>query len=402
MDYRIKMTFRLFRFILKKLITTNSVLIKYKQNEYLIDNQSDQIILKINDIKFLKKLFYAPSLVLTEGYMNKNYELPNSTFYEFSELILDNYNYYLEKISKTFLFKVFLIINPFLQLNFSRKSKNNVASHYDLSDELYDLFLDDTRQYSCAYFEDANNTLEQAQLNKMDRLSNKLLLSSKDRVLDIGCGWGSLSLHMSNNYKCNVKGISLSEEQIKYCNLQKQKHKDTELLEYSLKDYRHENIKYTKIVSVGMFEHVGKPFFNSYFKKIYDLLEDDGIAVVHTIGNIRTPKITAAFIRKYIFPGGYIPSLSEIMPAIEKSGLIISDIEVLRIHYAKTLSHWYKNFKKSESKILEIYDDKFIRMWEAYLNLSELSFTKGDNVIFQLVLTKKSDSFPLVRPKITN
>jgi cyclopropane-fatty-acyl-phospholipid synthase len=236
----------------------------------------------------------------------------------------------------------------------------------------------------------------------MDRLSNKLLLNSKDRVLDIGCGWGSLSLHMSNNYKCNVKGISLSEEQIKYCNLQKQKHKDTDLLEYSLKDYRNENTKYTKIVSVGMFEHVGKPFFNSYFKKIYDLLEDDGIAVVHTIGNIRTPKITAAFIRKYIFPGGYIPSLSEIMPAIEKSGLIISDIEVLRLHYAKTLSHWYKNFKKSESKILKIYDDKFIRMWEAYLNLSELSFTKGDNVIFQLVLTKKRNAFPLVRPKITN
>ena len=396
------MIFRLFRFILKKLITTRSILINYNNEEYLIDNQTDPLIIKINDIKFLKKIFYAPSLVLAEGYMNENYELPNSNFYDFSEIILDNYNYYLEKASKTFIFKVFLIINPFLQLNFSKKSKINVASHYDLSDELYDLFLDDTRQYSCAYFEDPNDSLKQAQINKMNRLSDKLLLNSKDNVLDIGCGWGSLSLHMSDKYKCKIKGISLSQEQIKYCNLQKQKHNDTDLLEYSLKDYRNEDTKYTKIVSVGMFEHVGKPFFNAYFKKIYDLLEEDGIAVIHTIGNIRTPKITAAFIRKYIFPGGYIPTLSEIMPAIEKSGLIISDIEVLRLHYAKTLSHWYKNFKKAEDKVLKIYDRKFIRMWESYLNLSEHSFVKGDNVIFQLVLTKKRDAFPLVRPKINN
>ena len=154
--------------------------------------------------------------------------------------------------------------------------------HYDLSDELYDLFLDDTRQYSCAYFENPNNSLKQAQINKMNRLSDKLLLNSKDSILDIGCGWGSLSLHMSNKYNCKVKGISLSQEQIKYCDLQKQKYKENNLLEYSLKDYRNEDTKYTKIVSVGMFEHVGKPFFNAYFKKIYDLLEEDGICLLYT------------------------------------------------------------------------------------------------------------------------
>ena len=363
------MSFIILKFILRKLIKSKSILIKSDNSEYLIDNGNDAVILKINNKKFLKKIYYAPSLVLTEGYMDKDYELENASFYEFSDLLIENYNKYLEKVSKSIFFRIFLIINPFFQLNFVKRSKNNIANHYDLSDKLYDLFLDETRQYSCAYFEKETDTLSDAQNNKMNRLADKLLLNSSDNVLDIGCGWGSLSKNFVDNYKCNVKGISLSEEQIKYCNLQKQKHKDTELLEYSLKDYRYENIKYTKIVSVGMFEHVGKPFFNSYFKKIYDLLEDDGIAVVHTIGNIRTPKITAAFIRKYIFPGGYIPSLSEIMPAIEKSGLIISDIEVLRLHYAKTLSHWYNNFKKSESKILKIYDDKFIRMWEAYLNL---------------------------------
>ena len=396
------MMLSILKYILKKLVTTKSLIIRFENKDYLIENNTDPLIILINNHKFLKKIFYAPSLVLAEGYMEKYYELPNSSFYEFSELIMDNYNLYLEKISKSLFFRFFLIINPLFQLNFTNKSKYNAASHYDLSDELYDLFLDDTRQYSCAYFEDPNDSLKQAQINKMNRLSDKLLLNSKDNVLDIGCGWGSLSLHMSDKYKCKIKGISLSQEQIKYCNYQKQKHNDTDLLEYSLKDYRNENTKYTKIVSVGMFEHVGKPFFNAYFKKIYDLLEEDGIAVIHTIGNIRTPKITAAFIRKYIFPGGYIPTLSEIMPAIEKSGLIISDIEVLRLHYAKTLSHWYKNFKKAEDKVLKIYDKKFIRMWEAYLNLSEHSFVKGDNVIFQLVLTKKRDAFPLVRPKINN
>ena len=151
-----------------------------------------------------------------------------------------------------------------------------------------------------------------------------------------------------------------------------------------------------------MFEHVGKPFYNNYFKKISDLLSEDGIAVIHTIGNIRTPKLTPAFIRKYIFPGGYIPTLSEIMPAVEKSGLIISDVEVLRLHYADTLRNWYKNFKKAEKHVIDLYDERFTRMWESYLNLSELSFRKGDNVVFQLVLTKKRDTFPIVRKKINS
>ena len=176
--------------------------------------------------------------------------------------------------------------------------------------------------------------------------------------------------------------------------------KNSKDLEYSLQDYRNENNHYDKIVSVGMFEHVGKPFYNTYFKKINDLLSDDGIAVIHTIGNVRTPKLTPAFIRKYIFPGGYIPSLSEIMPAVEKSGLIISDIEVLRLHYADTLRNWYKNFKKSEKQVLDLYDERFIRMWESYLNLSEISFRKGDNVVYQLVLTKKEIHFLLLEREL--
>ena len=394
------MTFAFLKFLLTKFITSKSILIQFEGRDHLIDNSTEALILKINRKKFLIKLFYAPSLVLAEGYMDKDYELPNSSFYEFSELLIDNYNLYLEKFSRTFFSKIFLIINPLFQLNFSKISKSNVASHYDLSDKLYDLFLDKTRQYSCAYFETEKDSLYQAQINKMDRLADKLHLKKGDKVLDIGCGWGSLSRHFSSEYNCNVKGISLSEEQISYCLKKQKSSKNSKDLEYSLQDYRNENNFYDKIVSVGMFEHVGKPFYNTYFEKINDLLSEDGIAVMHTIGNIRTPKLTPAFIRKYIFPGGYIPTLSEIMPAVEKSGLIISDVEVLRLHYADTLRNWYKNFKKAEKQVLDLYDERFIRMWESYLNLSELSFRKGDNVVFQLVLTKKRDTFPTVRKRI--
>ena len=394
------MTFAFLKFLLTKFITSKSILIQFEGREHLIDNNTEALVLKINNKKFLVKLFYAPSLVLTEGYMDKDYELSNSSFYEFTELLIDNYNLYLEKFSRTFFSRLFLIINPLFQLNFSKISKSNVASHYDLSDKLYDLFLDKTRQYSCAYFESEKDSLYQAQMNKMDRLADKLHLKKGDNVLDIGCGWGSLSRHFNSEYGCNVKGISLSEEQISYCLKKQKSSKNSKDLEYSLQDYRNETNHYDKIVSVGMFEHVGKPFYNTYFKKVNDLLSDDGIAVIHTIGNVRTPKLTPAFIRKYIFPGGYIPSLSEIMPAVEKSGLIISDIEVLRLHYADTLRNWYKNFQKSEKQVLDLYDERFIRMWESYLNLSEISFRKGDNVVYQLVLTKKRDTFPIVRKRI--
>ena len=394
------MTFAFLKFLLTKFITSKSILIQFEGREHLIDNNTEALVLKINNKKFLVKLFYAPSLVLTEGYMDKDYELTNSSFYEFTELLIDNYNLYLEKFSRTFFSRLFLIINPLFQLNFSKISKSNVASHYDLSDKLYDLFLDKTRQYSCAYFESEKDSLYQAQMNKMDRLADKLHLKKGDNVLDIGCGWGSLSRHFNSEYGCNVKGISLSEEQISYCLKKQKSSKNSKDLEYSLQDYRNETNHYDKIVSVGMFEHVGKPFYNTYFKKVNDLLSDDGIAVIHTIGNVRTPKLTPAFIRKYIFPGGYIPSLSEIMPAVEKSGLIISDIEVLRLHYADTLRNWYKNFQKSEKQVLDLYDERFIRMWESYLNLSEISFRKGDNVVYQLVLTKKRDTFPIIRKRI--
>lgn len=384
-------------FVLRRLCKGDAIKILYNNKEYLVGNLEVKIVIKINNHKFIRKLLYAPSLALTEGYMEQDFEITKGTFFTFTKIIINNYNSFINKFSKSIFYKIYLLVNPFFQLNFSFNSKKNVAHHYDLSDKLYDLFLDKNRQYSCAYFENENDTLEQAQINKMRRLAGKLNLKANDKVLDIGCGWGGLSRYFVENYDCYLKGISLSTQQVKYCNDYKSSFSKSSYVHYELQDYRNEDNKYNKIVSVGMFEHVGKPFYTTYFKKIHDLLEDDGVAVVHSIGNISNPKVTAAFIRKYIFPGGYIPSLSEITPAIEKSGLIVSDIEVIRLHYAKTISHWFKNFQNNIEEIRNLYDERFLRMWEVYLNLSELSFMGGDNVIFQLVLTKKKDSFPIVR-----
>ena len=384
-------------FVLRRLCKSDAIKILYNNKEYLVGNLEVKIVIKINNHKFIRKLLYAPSLALTEGYMEQDFEITKGTFFTFTKIIINNYNSFINKFSKSIFYKIYLLVNPFFQLNFSFNSKKNVAHHYDLSDKLYDLFLDKNRQYSCAYFENENDTLEQAQINKMRRLAGKLNLKANDKVLDIGCGWGGLSRYFVENYDCYLKGISLSTQQVKYCNDYKSSFSKSSYVHYELQDYRNEDNKYNKIVSVGMFEHVGKPFYTTYFKKIHDLLEDDGVAVVHSIGNISNPKVTAAFIRKYIFPGGYIPSLSEITPAIEKSGLIVSDIEVIRLHYAKTISHWFKNFQNNIEEIRNLYDERFLRMWEVYLNLSELSFMGGDNVIFQLVLTKKKDSFPIVR-----
>ena len=391
------MKLRFLIFVLRGLCKTESLSVIYKDREFKIGKEEISLILEIKNIKFINKIFYAPSLALAEGYMDKDFLIKKGTFFSFSNMLFLNYNKLLNSVTKFPFFKLYLIFNPLLQLNFLFKSKKNVSHHYDLSDKLYDLFLDKNRQYSCAYFEKQDNTLEQAQVNKMTRLASKLHLNNSDKVLDIGCGWGGLGRFFVENYDCSLKGISLSTEQINYCEKMKTTFSKSSKLEYALQDYRKEKGKFSKIISVGMFEHVGKPFFKTFFSKINDLLAEDGIAVVHTIGNLSNPKITPAFIRKYIFPGGYIPSLSEIMPAVENSGLIISDIEILRLHYAKTLRHWFNNFSNNIDKIKELYDDRFLKMWEVYLNLSELSFIHGDNVVFQLVLTKKKDSFPIVR-----
>ena len=291
---------------------------------------------------------------------------------------------------------VFLNDNDFLK----KKSKANVAHHYDISDDLYDLFLDPKRQYSCAYFKNENDTLEDAQNNKIDHLIKKLNLEPNQKCLDIGSGWGSLAIEIAKKTKCHVTGITLSENQYKY-SLNKAKENNLEnQVQFKLADYRELTDKFDRIVSVGMFEHVGRKFYKTFFKQINNLLSDKGLALIHTIGSIDGPRDPQPWISKYIFPGGYTPSMSELSGPIEKSGLILSDIEVLRMHYSHTLRNWKERFLNNKTKVLEMFDEKFFRMWEFYLTSCEMVFKWGDQVVFQFQLTKDLSTVPTTRDYI--
>ena len=276
----------------------------------------------------------------------------------------------------------------------------NVSHHYDISDDLYDLFLDSKRQYSCAYFKNDNDTLEVAQENKIKHIIKKLNLKPNQKVLDIGSGWGTLAIEIAKQSKCEVLGITLSENQLQY-SLDKVRELNLEnQVSFKLLDYRELNEKFDRVVSVGMFEHVGRKFYKKYFNKVSELLNNDGVALIHTIGSSNPPRDPHPWITKYIFPGGYTPSLSEIARPIENSGLVISDMEILRLHYSHTLRHWKERFLDKREKVLEIFDEKFLRMWEFYLVGCEMAFKWGDQVVFQLQLTKNFTSVPNTRDYI--
>ena len=236
--------------------------------------------------------------------------------------------------------KVFGTYRYLTNFNFINRSKSNVAHHYDISEKLYDFFLDENRQYSCAYFKNDNDSLETAQKNKMNHIIKKLNLKNNQKVLDIGSGWGNLAIEIAKQSKCEVTGITLSENQLKYSQNKVKELNLENQVNFKLMDYRELNEKFDRVVSIGMFEHVGRKFYGKYFEKVSNLLSDDGLALIHTIGSVMTPRDPHPWITKYIFPGGYTPSLSEVAKPIERSGLIISDMEVLRMHYSHTLRHW--------------------------------------------------------------
>ncbi len=287
------------------------------------------------------------------------------------------------------------------QFNPIGKAQKNVAHHYDLSSELYDLFLDSDRQYSCAYFTDPNNSLEKAQEDKKRHIAAKLLLNQPDlKVLDIGSGWGGMGLYLSQVADCDVTGVTLSVEQH---NLSEERAAEAGLsnrCHFQLEDYRNVKGSFDRIVSVGMFEHVGKGNYEEFFTKVRDLLDDNGVCLLHTIGRLDQPAPINPFIRKYVFPGADLPSLSEATDVIEKSGLITTDIEILRLHYAETLRNWYERFQKNRKEVARIYDERFCRMWEMYLAGSEMGFRYEGLCVFQIQLTKNLEAVPLTRDYI--
>jgi|SRR5665213_300913 len=291
------------------------------------------------------------------------------------------------------------------QFNPRRRARHNVAHHYDLDGRLYSLFLDADRQYSCGYFESPGQSLDDAQLAKKRHIAAKLLVkpdpSKKDlRVLDIGCGWGGLGLYLAETAGADVTGVTLSQEQHAIANERAAEKGLTERARFNLKDYRDVEGPFDRIVSVGMFEHVGVNHYDTFFRKSAQLLSDDGVMLLHAIGRSEGPGITNPWISKYVFPGGYIPALSEVLPRIESARLLVTDIEILRLHYAETLKAWRQRFLAHRAEVERIYDERFERMWEFYLASSEMSFREQNMMVFQIQITKRQGVVPMTRDYI--
>jgi cyclopropane-fatty-acyl-phospholipid synthase len=286
------------------------------------------------------------------------------------------------------------------QFNPRPRARRNVAHHYDLDGQLYALFLDADRQYSCAYFEVPGQSLDDAQLAKKRHLAAKMLIKPDRRVLDIGCGWGGLALYLAEHCGARVTGITLSEQQHARARVRAAEKGLSGQVEFRLQDYRDVPETFDRIVSVGMFEHVGVGFYDAFFRKCRALLDDNGVMLLHSIGRSEGPNVTNPWIAKYIFPGGYIPALSEVLPAVERAGLLVTDIEILRLHYAETLKSWRERFLAQREQVERLYDDRFVRMWEFYLAASEMAFREQAMMVFQMQLTRRQGVVPMTRDYI--
>ncbi|PPR41388.1 MAG: Cyclopropane-fatty-acyl-phospholipid synthase [Alphaproteobacteria bacterium MarineAlpha5_Bin12] len=377
--------------------------IDYDGKKYIFGNSEPFTSIRFHKKDIKKKLYLNPELYLGEAYVDGDITIENGDLETFINIVSKNYNY----IVKDFTHHILDLINLFAEFfqgrNLQDISKKNVSHHYDINEEIYKLFLDKDMQYSCAYFHNENISLDQAQIDKKNHLIKKLNINKNNmKVLDIGSGWGGMALQIAKDTGAYVKGVTLSDNQYV---TSKKRAKELSLdskVDFDLIDYRNLNEKFDRIISVGMFEHVGKKEYQKFFKKIYDLLNDEGVCVLHTIGTMHPPSKTNPWIKKYIFPGGYIPSLSDIVPVIEKNKLWINDIEFLQLHYATTLKNWRINFNRNREKISKILDEKFCRMWEFYLLSSEYSFRNLGNQVFQIQITKNLDNLPFTRNYIYN
>lgn len=343
------------------------------------------------------RLLLNPHLHLGEAYMNGALTMEEGTIYDLLSLLTRNAEAAGPANRSRFANGLVRLAQIVQQHNPASRARANVAHHYDLSDEIFDTFLDPERQYSCAYFGNADDSLEAAQNNKMRHIAAKLLIEPDVRILDVGSGWGGLALWLAGACGAEVTGITLSENQLHYATQRAQAMGLSGRARFFLRDYRAETGPYDRIVSVGMFEHVGVPHYQTFFDKLRELLTEDGVAVVHSIGRSRGPGTTDPWIRKYIFPGGYIPAMSEAMRAVEKSGLWITDTEVLRLHYADTLREWRRRFLAERERMARIRDERFCRMWEYYLAASEAAFRHGGMMVFQMQLARRQDAVPLTR-----
>lgn len=345
-----------------------------------------------------RRVLLNPELALGEVYMDGSFVIEDGSIAD-ALAILMNQPEILPRWARLQWFLRYLVRHA-RQFNPRRRSLDNVAHHYDLDGRLYSLFLDADKQYSCGYFETSDATLDDAQLAKKRHLAAKLLIRPGDRVLDIGSGWGGLGLYLAEMTGASLTGVTLSTEQLQVANARAAEQNLASSARFFLEDYRDIPGPFERIVSVGMFEHVGVDFYETYFRGCADLLTDDGVMVLHSIGRSEGPDVTNPWITRYIFPGGYIPALSEVTRAIERAGLLVCDIEILRLHYAETLKAWRERFMARREEAVRLYDERFARMWEFYLACSEMSFRKQNMMNFQIQLTKRQGVVPITRDYI--
>jgi cyclopropane-fatty-acyl-phospholipid synthase len=390
----------LFSHLLRHLITIGTLrVIDSDGGTHVFSGEAGpEVTIRLHDRALHRKLFLNPRLYTGEAYMDGTLTIENGgTIYDFLDLASWN----MERAPPHPLRPFYTGFGKFLrglqQYNPVQRSRANVAHHYDLSERLYELFLDKDRQYSCGYFATPNDDLETAQLNKKRHLASKLLLRPGQRVLDIGCGWGGLALYLARECDVDVTGLTLSTEQHKVATQRAAAAGLADRVRFQLRDYREESGTYDRIVSVGMFEHVGIVQFQTFFDTVKGLLAEDGVALLHAIGRGDGPGVTNPWIRKYIFPGGYAPALSEVLPAVEKSGLWVTDVEILRLHYAETLRAWRRRFEANRAEIRKLYDERFCRMWEFYLAGSEVTFRRHEYMVWQMQMARRVDAVPLQR-----
>ncbi len=369
---------------------------KGRRFHYGTGNAESDVAIRVHDRATEWRLALNAEAEAGEAYMAGRLTIERGTLYDFLDLVTRNIGTApLPFHSLAHGFR--RLLKWWHQWNDADASKRRVQHHYDLDGRLYDLFLDTDKQYSCAYFPTPETTLEQAQVAKKRHIAAKLRLKPGQRVLDIGSGWGGMAIYLAQNYGVEVLGVTLSEEQHKIATQRARDLGLADKVKFEIRDYRSLEGPFDRIVSVGMFEHVGVPQFQTFFQTVNRLLAPDGVALLHAIGRSDGPGATAGFIRKYIFPGGYCPALSEVLPEIEKSGLYLTDAEILRLHYAETLKHWRQRFLAQWDKAKALYDERFCRMWEFYLAGSEVTFRHAGHMVFQLQMTRSVDALPITR-----
>ncbi|CAA0088922.1 Cyclopropane-fatty-acyl-phospholipid synthase [Starkeya nomas] len=391
---------RLLSQVLARVVRRGSVVVTFASGTRATfgDGTGEPLEVRFTSDAWQRQIALDPELKLGEAFMEGGLVIERGDIAQLLALLMAQVGLQVPSASAKFLMKLRFLFRRLAQFNPRDRSQKNVAHHYDLDGRLYSLFLDADRQYSCAYFETPDQSLDDAQLAKKRHIAAKLLFDKPDlTALDIGCGWGGMGLYLAGHTGAQVTGVTLSQEQLGVARCRAEERGLAERADFRLQDYRDVPGPFDRIVSVGMFEHVGVGHYDEYFGRVAELLKDDGVALIHSIGRSEGPGITNPWIAKYIFPGGYIPALSEVLPAIERAGLFVTDIEILRLHYAETLKAWRERFLAHREEVERLYDSRFVRMFEFYLASSEMAFRHQGMMIFQIQLAKREGVVPLTR-----